>query len=163
MRRREFEAVEWDRILRRGRKGSGDLPGLQSRRFGPSRVEWWIRLPHASAKNYFLVFLMTFIKLYHFCTIDSKGRRLKPPYLLWMNHRQWHKVGAESCVPVASRARRKSSRCRSSWSISRTMCCLKLFSSDSLFGKPILLWWSRHKMLMDGEMGRRSQRLLQLR
>src|SRR6267142_455130 len=33
----------------RGRKGSGDLPGLQSRRFGPSRVEWWIRLPHASA------------------------------------------------------------------------------------------------------------------
>src|SRR6266436_2109115 len=34
----------------RGRKGSGDLPGLQSRRFGPSRVEWWIRLPHASAK-----------------------------------------------------------------------------------------------------------------
>src|SRR6266446_4043821 len=34
----------------RGRKGSGDLRGLQSRRFGPSRVEWWIRLPHASAK-----------------------------------------------------------------------------------------------------------------
>src|ERR1700682_1577851 len=34
----------------RRRKGSGDLPGLQSRRFGPSRVEWWIRLPHASAK-----------------------------------------------------------------------------------------------------------------
>src|SRR5579883_2522912 len=33
----------------RRRKGSGDLPGLQSRRFGPSRVEWWIRLPHASA------------------------------------------------------------------------------------------------------------------
>src|SRR6266852_9288768 len=33
----------------RGRKGSGDLPGLQSRRFGPSRVEWWVRLPHASA------------------------------------------------------------------------------------------------------------------
>src|SRR5882672_974988 len=33
----------------RGRKGSGDLRGLQSRRFGPSRVEWWIRLPHASA------------------------------------------------------------------------------------------------------------------
>ena len=31
------------------RKGSGDLPGLQSRRFGPSRVEWWVRLPHASA------------------------------------------------------------------------------------------------------------------
>jgi hypothetical protein len=31
LRRREFEAVEWDRILRRGRKGSGDLPGLQSR------------------------------------------------------------------------------------------------------------------------------------
>ena len=30
--------------------GSGDLPGLQSRRFDPSRVEWWIRLPHASAK-----------------------------------------------------------------------------------------------------------------
>jgi hypothetical protein len=29
--------------------GSGDLPGLQSRRFVPSRVEWWIRLPHASA------------------------------------------------------------------------------------------------------------------
>jgi hypothetical protein len=52
--------------------------------------------------------------------------------LLWMNHRQWHKVGAESCVPVASCARRKSSRCRSSWSISRTMCCPKLFSSDSL-------------------------------
>jgi len=40
-----------------------------------------------------------------------------------------HKVGAESCVPVVSRARRKSSRCRSSWSIWRTMCCLKLFSS----------------------------------
>ena len=36
-------------LQRRGRKGSGDLPGLQSRRFGPSRVEWWIRLPHASA------------------------------------------------------------------------------------------------------------------
>src|SRR6266436_4465465 len=35
----------------RGRKGSGDLPGLQSRRFGPSRVEWWIRLPHASANS----------------------------------------------------------------------------------------------------------------
>jgi hypothetical protein len=34
----------------RRRKGSGDLPGLQSRRFGSSRVEWWIRLPHASAK-----------------------------------------------------------------------------------------------------------------
>src|SRR6266700_1890492 len=33
----------------RRRKGSGDLPGLQSRRFGPSRVEWWVRLPHASA------------------------------------------------------------------------------------------------------------------
>jgi hypothetical protein len=30
--------------------GSGDLPGLQSRRFGPYRAEWWIRLPHASAK-----------------------------------------------------------------------------------------------------------------
>jgi hypothetical protein len=25
-------------------------PGLQSRRFDPSRVEWWIRLPHAFAK-----------------------------------------------------------------------------------------------------------------
>src|SRR5215472_18203990 len=35
-----------------GRKGSGDLPGLQSRRFGPSRVEWWIRLPHASANRF---------------------------------------------------------------------------------------------------------------
>src|SRR5215468_3991201 len=35
-----------------GRKGSGDLPGLQSRRFGPSRVEWWIRLPHAPAKPF---------------------------------------------------------------------------------------------------------------
>ena len=34
--------------------GSGDLPGLQSRRFGSSRVEWWIRLPHASA-NLFVV------------------------------------------------------------------------------------------------------------
>ena len=32
------------------RNWSGDLPGLQSRRFGPSRVEWWVRLPHASAK-----------------------------------------------------------------------------------------------------------------
>src|ERR1700746_328093 len=31
--------------------GSGDLPGLQSRRFFPSRVEWWIRLPHASANR----------------------------------------------------------------------------------------------------------------
>ena len=37
-------------LQRRRRKGSGDLPGLQSRRFGPSRVEWWVRLPHASAK-----------------------------------------------------------------------------------------------------------------
>jgi len=36
-------------LQRRRRKGSGDLPGLQSRRFDPSRVEWWIRLPHASA------------------------------------------------------------------------------------------------------------------
>src|SRR5712692_10201102 len=35
----------------RGRKGSGDLPGLQSRRFGPLRVEWWVRLPHASANS----------------------------------------------------------------------------------------------------------------
>jgi hypothetical protein len=35
--------------MMRGRKGSGDLPGLQSRRFDPSRAEWWIRLPHASA------------------------------------------------------------------------------------------------------------------
>src|SRR6266478_8480037 len=35
----------------RGRKGSGDLPGLQSRRFGSSRAEWWVRLPHASAKS----------------------------------------------------------------------------------------------------------------
>ena len=39
-------------LQRRGRKGSGDLPGLQSRRFGPSRVEWWIRLPHASANSF---------------------------------------------------------------------------------------------------------------
>jgi len=38
-------------LLQRRRKGSGDLPGLQSRRFGPSRVEWWIRLPHASARS----------------------------------------------------------------------------------------------------------------
>jgi hypothetical protein len=38
-------------LLRRGRKGSGDLPGLQSRRSGPSRAEWWIRLPHASARS----------------------------------------------------------------------------------------------------------------
>jgi len=38
-------------LLQRRRKGSGDLPGLQSRRFGPSRAEWWIRLPHASAKS----------------------------------------------------------------------------------------------------------------
>jgi hypothetical protein len=37
----------------RRRKGSGDLPGLQSRRFGSSRVEWWVRLPHASAKSFF--------------------------------------------------------------------------------------------------------------
>jgi hypothetical protein len=37
--------LEWARR----RKGSGDLRGLQSRRFGPSRVEWWVRLPHASA------------------------------------------------------------------------------------------------------------------
>src|SRR6266852_8000143 len=35
----------------RGRKGSGDPPGLQSRRFGSSRVEWWVRLPHASATS----------------------------------------------------------------------------------------------------------------
>src|SRR5207249_3692975 len=34
----------------RRRNWSGDLPGLQSRRFGPSRVEWWVRLPHASAR-----------------------------------------------------------------------------------------------------------------
>src|SRR5206468_12356002 len=33
----------------RRRKGSGDLPGLQSRRFDSSRVESWIRLTHASA------------------------------------------------------------------------------------------------------------------
>jgi hypothetical protein len=33
----------------RRRKGSGDFPGLQSRRFVPSRIEWWVRLPHASA------------------------------------------------------------------------------------------------------------------
>ena len=38
-------------LLQRGRKGSGDLPGLQSRRSGPSRAEWWIRLPHASARS----------------------------------------------------------------------------------------------------------------
>ncbi len=37
-------------LQHRRRKGSGDLPGLQSRRFGPLRVEWWVRLPHASAK-----------------------------------------------------------------------------------------------------------------
>src|SRR2546430_1451907 len=37
----------------RRRIWSGDLPGLQSRRFGPSRVEWWVRLPHASA-NFFI-------------------------------------------------------------------------------------------------------------
>ena len=36
-------------LLQRRRMGSGDLPGLQSRRSGPSRAEWWIRLPHASA------------------------------------------------------------------------------------------------------------------
>src|SRR6266705_1545734 len=35
----------------RRRIWSGDLPGLQSRRFGPSRVEWWVRLPHASANS----------------------------------------------------------------------------------------------------------------
>jgi len=33
----------------RRRKGSGDLPGLQSRRSGSSRAVWWVRLPHASA------------------------------------------------------------------------------------------------------------------
>src|ERR1700684_2629709 len=38
-----------DALLQRRRKGSGDPPVLQSRRFGPSRVEWWVRLPHASA------------------------------------------------------------------------------------------------------------------
>src|SRR6266404_1273343 len=43
-------SLEIQLYFSRGRKGSGDLPGLQSRRFGPSRVEWWIRLPHASAK-----------------------------------------------------------------------------------------------------------------
>src|SRR5882724_1692291 len=42
---------EFQLYFSRGRKGSGDLPGLQSRRFGPSRVEWWIRLPHASANS----------------------------------------------------------------------------------------------------------------
>jgi TonB family protein len=36
-------------ILPWGRKGSGDLPGLQSRRRVPSRNGWWIRLPHAPA------------------------------------------------------------------------------------------------------------------
>src|SRR3984957_5009293 len=35
----------------RRRKWSGDCRGLQSRRFGPSRIEWWVRLPHASATN----------------------------------------------------------------------------------------------------------------
>ena len=39
------------------RMGSGDLPGLQSRRFGSSRVEWWIRLPHASAKSFVISYL----------------------------------------------------------------------------------------------------------
>jgi hypothetical protein len=38
--------------------GSGDLPGLQSRRFVPSRVEWWIRLPHASANLLMLKWLL---------------------------------------------------------------------------------------------------------
>src|SRR5580704_15424206 len=52
-------------LQRRGRKGSGDLPGLQSRRFDPSRAEWWIRLPHASAS-----------------LVISKGqrRRADPPF-----------------------------------------------------------------------------------
>src|SRR5882757_10062159 len=36
----------------RRRKGSGDLHGLQSRRFGLSRTEWWVRLPHASANSF---------------------------------------------------------------------------------------------------------------
>src|SRR5438477_10970367 len=40
--------ADYSHKLRR-RKGSGDLPGLQSRRFGSSRAEWWVRLPHASA------------------------------------------------------------------------------------------------------------------
>src|SRR5437588_8466752 len=44
-----IKCTSHDRLRTRRRKGSGDLPGLQSWRFGPSRVEWWVRLPHASA------------------------------------------------------------------------------------------------------------------
>src|SRR6266436_9141424 len=55
----------------RGRKGSGDSPGLQSRRFGPSRVEWWVRLPHASART-------SFSQLPNACTSKHNGLVTSP-------------------------------------------------------------------------------------
>ncbi len=45
----ETPALRYNRARRR--KGSGDSPGLQSRRFDRLPAEWWVRLPHASAKG----------------------------------------------------------------------------------------------------------------
>ncbi len=61
-------------LLRRRRKGSGDPPGLQSRRSGPSRVGWWVRLPHASAK--FLSFIQFGAELTPFQSLTPIERLL---------------------------------------------------------------------------------------
>src|SRR5712692_11160165 len=78
----------------RRRKRSGDLPGLQSRRFGPSRVEWWVRLPHASAKC-----LMIRLPLWESEPKNNLETRSFVPKLfphLWGEPLKWHKLFGHS-------------------------------------------------------------------
>src|SRR5580692_9805614 len=55
--------------------------------------------------------------------------------LLWMSHRQWHKVGVGSFAPAVWCAKRKFLLFRSLWNISRTTCCRRSLAARKCQGR----------------------------